>query len=212
RVVLEKPFCRLIHFERELPPEVASHAADPRVLVVAPLSGHHATLLRDTVRTILPDHDVYITNWIDARMVRLSLGEFHLHDYVLYCIDILRCLGRDTHVVSVCQPTVPVLAAVSLMVTLEDPVLPRSMTLMGGPIDPRQSPTAVNDLATAKPFESFERTVIHRVPGRYAGAGRRVYPGFLQHAGFVSMNPDRHAQSHWDFYLNLVRGDLEDAE
>ncbi len=212
RIALEKPFCRLLHFERALPPDLASHGADPRVLVVAPLSGHHATLLRDTVRAMLPDHDVYITDWVDARMVRLSLGEFHLHDYVQYCIDFLRHLGPDTHVVSVCQPTVPVLAAISLMATLGDPSLPRSMTLMGGPIDPRQSPTAVNDLATAKPFEWFERTVIHRVPGRYAGAGRRVYPGFLQHAGFVSMNPDRHAQSHWDFYLNLVRGDLEDAE
>jgi poly(3-hydroxybutyrate) depolymerase len=212
RVTLDKPFCRLLHFERQLPSGLQARRADPRVLLVAPLSGHHATLLRDTVRAMLPDHDVYITDWIDARMVPQSQGDFHLHDYVEYCIDFLRHLGAETHVISVCQPTVPVLAALSVMATLKDPQLPRSMTLMGGPIDPRRSPTAVNDLATTKPYQWFERTVIHRVPGRYPGSGRRVYPGFLQHAGFVAMNPDRHAQSHWDFYLNLVRGDLEDAE
>ena len=211
-VVLAKPFCRLLRFERQLPPALAGHADDPKVLMFAPLSGHHATLLRDTVRAMLPDHDVYITDWIDARMVPLADGNFHLHDYVNYAIEFIRALGPDVHLVAVCQPTVPVLAAVSLMSTLADPAAPRSMVMMGGPIDPRCSPTAVNDLATKKPFHWFERTVIHRVPGRYPGAGRRVYPGFLQHAGFVAMNPDRHAQSHWDYYLDLVRGDLEDAE
>ncbi len=212
RIELAKPFCRLLRFERQLPARLAERAADPTVLIFAPLSGHHSTLLRDTVRAMLPDHNVLITDWIDARMVPQKHGNFHLHDYVGYCVEFMRHLGPQTHLVSVCQPTVPVMAAVSVMATLKDPALPRSMTMMGGPIDPRESPTAVNDLATNKPFHWFERTVIHRVPGRYPGAGRRVYPGFLQHAGFVAMNPDRHAQSHWDFYLNLVRGDLEDAE
>jgi poly(3-hydroxybutyrate) depolymerase len=212
KVELARPFCKLLRFERHLPAKLSSRAKDPTVLVFAPLSGHHATLLRDTVRALLPDHNVLITDWVDARMVPVSQGNFHLHDYVAYCIEFIRHLGPDVHLMSVCQPTVPVLAAVSVMATLKDPGLPRSMVMMGGPIDPRRSPTAVNDLATNKPFHWFERTVIHRVPGRYPGAGRRVYPGFLQHAGFVAMNPDRHAQSHWDYYLNLVRGDLEDAE
>lgn len=212
KVELVRPFCRLLRFERQLPKRLSARANDPTVLVFAPLSGHHATLLRDTVRAMLPDYNVLITDWVDARMVPLAEGGFHLHDYVGYCIDFIRHLGPDVHLISVCQPTVPVLAAVSLMATLKDPTPARSMTLMGGPIDPRKSPTAVNDLATNKPFHWFERTVIHRVPGRYPGAGRPVYPGFLQHAGFVTMNPDRHAQSHWDFYLNLVKGDLEDAE
>jgi len=212
QVAMELPFCKLLRFERRLPARLAGHAADPKVLIFAPLSGHHATLLRDTVRAMLPDHDVYITDWIDARMVPLSQGDFHLHDYVAYCIRFIRHLGPDVHLMSVCQPTVPVLAAAAIMATLKDPAQARTMTMMGGPIDPRQSPTAVNEFATGKPFDWFERTVVHRVPGRYPGAGRRVYPGFLQHAGFVAMNPDRHAQSHWDFYLNLVRGDLEDAE
>ena len=211
-VEIDLPFCKLLRFERQLPPRLASRKNDPVVLIFAPLSGHHATLLRDTVRAMLPDHNVYITDWVDARMVPQSAGDFHLHDYVAYSIDFIRHLGPDVHLVSVCQPTVPVLAAVSIMATLKDPAQARSMTMMGGPIDPRKSPTAVNALATSKPFHWFERTVIHRVPGRYPGAGRRVYPGFLQHAGFVTMNPDRHAQSHWDFYLDLVRGDLEDAE
>jgi poly(3-hydroxybutyrate) depolymerase len=139
-------------------------------------------------------------------------GEFHLHDYVAYAIEFIRHLGPMVHLISVCQPTVPVMAAASIMATLKDQRQAASLTMMGGPIDSRQSPTRVNDLAVKKPFGWFERTVIHRVPGKYPGAGRRVYPGFLQHAGFVSMNPDRHAQSHWDFYLNLVRGDEEDAD
>ncbi len=212
RIELSRPFCRLLKFERLLPDALAHRRDDPVVLVFAPLSGHHATLLRDTVHALLPDHTVYITDWIDARMVPLSQGSFQLDDYVGYAIEFIRHLGPDVHVMSVCQPTVPVLGAISLMSSLDDPALPRSMTMMGGPIDTRRSPTDVNDLAQKRSFEWFERTVIYRVPARYAGAGRRVYPGFLQHAGFVAMNPDRHVTSHWDFYLSLVKGDLDDAE
>lgn len=206
---LDLPFCNLVHFKRQLP---ASRKADPTVLLVAPLSGHHATLLRDTVRALLPEHDVYVTDWVDARLVPLKLGPFHLDDYVHYVQDFIRLLGPQVHVISVCQPTVPVLAAISLMAAQKDPCLPRSMTMMGGPIDTRKSPTEVNKLATTKPFSWFENTLIHRVPVRYPGEGRPVYPGFLQHAGFVAMNPDRHLRSHYDFYLDLIKGDDEDAE
>ncbi|MCS6944060.1 MAG: polyhydroxyalkanoate depolymerase [Sutterellaceae bacterium] len=208
-VVLDKPFCKLLHFRRETPPH---RPADPTVLVVAPLSGHHATLLRDTVRALLPEHDVYITDWVDARMVPLSYGPFHLDDYVDYVTEFIRLLGPDLHVISVCQPTVPVLAAISLMASAQDPKLPRTMTMMGGPIDTRRNPTAVNALAKRKSYEWFENNVIFLVPANYPGYLRRVYPGFLQHAGFVAMNPDRHLKSHWDYYLDLVRGDMEDAE
>jgi len=212
RAVAHKPFCKLLHFERQLPAPLAHRATVPSVLLVAPLSGHHATLLRDTVRTLLQDHEVYITDWIDARMVPLSQGSFHLDDYVNYCIDFLRMLGPQVHAVSVCQPTVPVMAAVSLMCAINDSARPLSMTMMGGPIDTRHSPTVVNQYAADRPFAWFEDNLIYRVPGKYPGAGRRVYPGFLQHAGFIAMNPDRHATSHWDFYQSLIRGDLEDAE
>ncbi|MCB1608632.1 MAG: polyhydroxyalkanoate depolymerase, partial [Xanthomonadales bacterium] len=178
----------------------------------AALSGHHSTLLRDTVRTLLRDHKVFVTDWVDARMVPLDQGAFHLHDYVHYIQDFIRQIGaKNLHVISVCQPTVPVLAAVSLMAANGEAV-PRSMTMMGGPIDPRRSPTKVNDLATTKPLSWFEHNVIHEVPERYPGAGRKVYPGFLQHAGFLAMNPSRHFSSHWDFYKDLIRGDLDDAE
>lgn len=211
RVHMSKPFCRLLRFERMLPEHLSRHAGDPSVLIFAPLSGHHSTLLRDTVRAMLPDHNVYITDWIDARQVPLSHGPFHLDDYVAYVMEFIRLLAPDVHVMSVCQPTVPVLAAVSLMSTLKDRQLPRSMTMMGGPIDTRKSPTEVNALATKRPYSWFENSLIYRIPSKYPGSGRRVYPGFLQHAGFVAMNPDRHAQSHWDYYANLVKGDLEDA-
>ncbi|MBS9726898.1 polyhydroxyalkanoate depolymerase, partial [Stutzerimonas stutzeri] len=181
----------------------------PFVLVVAPLSGHHATLLRDTVRTLLRDHRVYVTDWVDARMVPASEGEFGLDDYIAYIQEFIRHLGVERlHVVSVCQPTVPVLAAVSLMASRGEPT-PRTLVMMGGPIDARCSPTAVNNLATQNPLSWFENNVIHTVPPSYPGAGRRVYPGFLQHAGFLSMNPSRHFSSHWDFYTDLVKGDLE---
>jgi poly(3-hydroxybutyrate) depolymerase len=212
RIEVARPFCRLIKFERLLPAKLKARAADPSVLVFAPLSGHHATLLRDTVRALLPHHNVYITDWVDARMVPVSEGPFHLDDYITYAADFIRHLGPQVHLVSVCQPTVPVLAAVSLLAQTRDPHLPLSMTMMGGPIDTRRNPTEVNALAQRRSYVWFERNVIYRVPGRYPGAGRQVYPGFLQHAGFVAMNPDRHLNSHWDYYLDLVRGDMEDAE
>lgn len=206
---LQKPFCNLVHFQRAIP---KTRHADPTVLLVAPLSGHHATLLRDTVRALLPQHDVYVTDWIDARMVPTSAGLFGLNDYVKYVQEFIRLLGPDLHVISVCQPTVPVLAAISLMASNKEPCLPRSMTMMGGPIDTRESPTQVNRLATTKPYSWFENNLIHRVPPRYPGSGRQVYPGFLQHTGFVAMNPDRHLRSHYDFYLDLLKGDESDAE
>jgi poly(3-hydroxybutyrate) depolymerase len=211
QVVVDKPFCKLLHFKRAIGPGDGGRT-DPTVLVVAPLSGHHATLLRDTVRALLPEHDVYITDWVDARMVPLAHGPFHLDDYVDYVTEFIRLLGPDLHVISVCQPTVPVLAAISLMASANDPKLPRSMTMMGGPIDTRRNPTAVNALATRKSYEWFENNVIFKVPSNYPGYLRRVYPGFLQHAGFVAMNPDRHLKSHWDYYLDLVKGDMEDVE
>ncbi len=211
-VEIDKPFCRLLKFERQLPEKLAANRNDPKVLVFAPLSGHHSTLLRDTVRALLPHHNVYITDWVDARMVPLSDGNFHLDTYIGYAIDFIRALGPDVHLMSVCQPTVPVMAAVSIMAAENDPQMPLTMTMMGGPIDVRKSPTEVNDLAFNKPYEWFERNLIYVVPAKYPGAGRKVYPGFLQHAGFVSMNPDRHVNSHYDYYLDLVRGDLDDVE
>ena len=212
--VLAKPFCNLIRFKRftDDSATVDDLKDDPIVLVVAPLSGHHATLLRDTVRTLLQDHKVYITDWIDARMVPAEKGAFHLHDYVAYIQEFIRHIGaKNLHVISVCQPTVPVLAAISLMASNGEPT-PRSMTMMGGPIDTRRSPTQVNDLATTKPLSWFQNSVIHDVPANYPGHGRRVYPGFLQHTGFIAMNPGRHLSSHWDFYEDLLKGDLEDAQ
>lgn len=207
-----KPFCTLLHFKKAMPAAALEALAQPKVLLVAPLSGHHSTLLRDTVRALLPDHDVYITDWTDARMVPVESGAFHLDDYIFYVQDFIRQLAPDLHVISVCQPTVPVLAAISLMASAKDDKLPKTMTMMGGPIDPRRSPTAVNDLAIEKSFSWFENTVIYSVPGNYPGHGRRVYPGFLQHAGFIAMNPGRHAQSHREFYNHLVIGDDDSAE
>jgi poly(3-hydroxybutyrate) depolymerase len=212
QTVVSKPFCELLHFKKDMSEGDFAALKQPTVLVVAPLSGHHATLLRDTVRALLPDQDVYITDWVDARMVPMSDGPFHLDDYIFYVQDFIRHLGPDVHVISVCQPTVPVLAAISLMATNKDPKLPRTMVMMGGPIDPRKSPTAVNDLAAEKPYSWFENTVVYAVPGNYPGFGRKVYPGFLQHAGFIAMNPGRHAQSHREFYQHLVRGDDDSAE
>jgi poly(3-hydroxybutyrate) depolymerase len=214
KLVIDKPFCRLLRFKRYTDDvgNIKDMKNDPTVLVVAPLSGHHATLLRDTVRTLLPDHKVFITDWVDARMVDKVHGEFGLDDYVAYIEEFIRTIGAaNLHVISVCQPTVPVLAAVSLMAARGEPT-PRSLVMMGGPIDPRESPTAVNNLATEKPLWWFETNVIHTVPANYPGRGRRVYPGFLQHAGFMAMNPERHFESHWDFYQDLVKGDLDDAD
>ena len=212
KIEISNDFCRLIKFEREFPAALAKRQADPVVIIFAPLSGHHATLLRDTVKSMVAKHQVYVTDWIDARLVPIKAGPFHLDDYVAYAMQFIRHLGPDVHLVSVCQPTVPVLAAVSLLATLKDPAQPRSMTMMGGPIDARKSPTEVNNLATTRRFDWFENTVIQVVPTKYPGAGRRVYPGFLQHAGFVAMNPDKHMTSHWDFYKDLLRGDLGDAD
>ncbi len=211
---LRKPFCRLVRFKRysDDAEVIAALKDDPVVLVVAPLSGHHATLLRDTVRTLLRDHKVYVADWIDARMVPVEDGAFGLEDYVAYIEDFIRHIGAaNLHVMSVCQPTVPVLAAVSLMAARGEAV-PRSLVMMGGPIDARRSPTQVNGLATRNPLSWFENNVIHTVPQPYPGEGREVYPGFLQHAGFIAMNPSRHFMSHWDFYSDLVKGDLQDAD
>jgi len=207
-VALEKPFCKLLHFT----PATPRSGPAPKVLVVAPLSGHHATLLRDTVRQLLVEHDVWITDWVDARLVPLSDGPFHLADYVEYVQDFIRLLSPDLHVMSVCQPTVPVLCAIALMAEAGEPNPPKTMTMMGGPIDARKSPTAVNNLAMTRPISWFERHVIDRVPAKYPGYNRRVYPGFLQHMGFVAMNPDRHLNAHWDYFNHLVEGDDDSAE
>lgn len=209
QIVCSKAFCHLRSFVRDVSDETQKNS--PTVLVCAPLSGHHSTLLRDTVRTLLQNHNVFITDWIDARMVPFTQGPFGLDDYVAYIQDFIRLLNADIHVLSVCQPTVPVLAAISLMASNGEP-LPRSMIMMGGPIDTRKSPTGVNDLATERPLSWFQNNVIYPVPTKYPGYMRKVYPGFLQHAGFVAMNPNRHATSHWDYYLDLIRGDDEDAE
>ncbi|MEO6408520.1 MAG: polyhydroxyalkanoate depolymerase [Burkholderiaceae bacterium] len=213
QVALAKPFCRLLRFKRftDDMPMLTRMKDQPVVLVVAPLSGHHSTLLRDTVRALLKDHKVYITDWTDARMVPLEHGPFHLADYVAYIQEFIRHIGPQVNVISVCQPTVPVLAAISLMATAGERV-PLTMTMMGGPIDARLSPTAVNNLATNKSYDWFENNVIYRVPSNFPGSGRRVYPGFLQHTGFVAMNPDRHVSSHYDYFLDLVRGDGDSVD
>jgi poly(3-hydroxybutyrate) depolymerase len=214
RISLAKPFCNLIRFKRfsDDVKIIQKLKDDPVVLVVAPLSGHHSTLLRDTVRTLLQDHKVYITDWIDARLVPLEDGDFSLDDYVHYIQDFIRSIGAENlHVISVCQPTVPTLGAISLMASAGEKT-PASMIMMGGPIDARKSPTAVNNLAEQKSYNWFESHVVYKVPPTYPGAGRRVYPGFLQHTGFIAMNPQNHMQSHWDFFQNLVRGDEQDAE
>ena len=202
---VEKPFCRLLHFEKVGAPRM------PRVLVFAPLSGHFATLVRDTVRTLLVDHDVWVTDWIDAKEIPITQGPFHFDDYVAYVREFVAFMGRDSHAISVCQPTVPVMAAVSLMAA-DGEAIPRTLTMMGGPIDTRRSPTAVNKLAKTRPMSWFEAKVIQRVPMRYPGFMRRVYPGFLQFAGFVAMNPDRHIESHVQYYHHLVEGDGESAD
>ena len=213
QVALEKPFCRLIRFKRFSDDAATLEAmkTQPTVLVVAPLSGHHSTLLRDTVKSLLQDLKVYITDWTDARMVPVEAGPFHLDDYIAYVQEFIAQIGPDVHVMSVCQPTVPVLAAVALLASAGKPT-PLSLTMMGGPIDARKSPTAVNNLAMTRSYDWFENNVIYRVPQNYPGAHRRVYPGFLQHTGFVAMNPDRHATAHYDYFLDLVRGDDDSTE
>jgi poly(3-hydroxybutyrate) depolymerase len=211
RTEWSRPFCNLLRFKR-LTDDTNTLVAikdQPVVLIVAPLSGHYATLLRDTVKTMLKDHKVYITDWVNARLVPLSEGQFTLDDYVNYVQDCIRHVQSkygNCHVMSVCQPTVPVLAAVSLMAGRGEKS-PLSMTMMGGPIDARKSPTAVNNLAMNKSYSWFENNVIYKVPSKFPGAGRRVYPGFLQHTGFVAMNPDHHAKSHYDYFKDLIKGD-----
>ena len=216
RVEITKPFCELRRFKRfsDDPQTLTDMKQQPVVLIVAPLSGHYATLLRETVRTMLADHKVYITDWTNARLVPMASGTFHLDDYVNYVQDFIRHIQGiygNCHVLSVCQPTVPVLAAVSLMASRGEQT-PLSMTMMGGPIDARRSPTAVNNLATTHDIKWFENNVIYPVPATFPGAGRMVYPGFLQHMGFVSMNPDRHASSHYDYFKNLLKGDGDSVE
>ena len=216
RIEIDKPFCELRRFKRftDDPVTLTRLKDQPAVLIVAPLSGHYATLLRDTVKTMLKDHKVYITDWKNARIVPLSEGTFHLDDYVNYVQEFIRHLQSkygNCHVISVCQPTVPVFAAISLMASRGE-TTPLSMTMMGGPIDARLSPTSVNNLATTKPYEWFENNVIYRVPSNFPGAGRRVYPGFLQHTGFVAMNPNNHARSHYDYFKDLIKGDDASAE
>ena len=204
--VLTLPFGTLLRFKKDVDIE------QPRVLVVAPLSGHFATLLRNTVRTLLPDHDVYITDWHNARDVPLEAGAFGFDDYVDYLIKFMEKLGPGAHLVAVCQPCVQALAAVAVMAADGNPAQPSSMTLMAGPIDTRVNPTKVNKLATSKPMSWFERNLIARVPWKYPGAGRMVYPGFVQLTAFVSMNVNRHYNAHQELYEHLRNGEHEKAQ
>ena len=208
--IWERPFCRLLHFERTF--EHLPRRPQPRLLIVAPMSGHYPTLLRGTVEAFLPNHDVYLTEWIDARMVPVSEGRFDLDDYIDYLISMLHLLGGDTHIIAVCQPSVPVMAAVARMEAENDPYVPHSMVLMGGPIDTRVNPTGVNKLAEARGTEWFRRNVITKVPFPNPGFMRDVYPGFLQLHGFVSMNLERHIEAHRNLFLNLVKGDGDSAQ
>ncbi len=205
-IVETRAFGRLLRFRRE------GRSGDPKLLIVAPMSGHFATLLRGTVERMLPTHDVHITDWADAKMVPLSEGVFDFDDYIDYVIGFLETMGPGTHVIAVCQPAVPVYAALALMGADKHPCTPVSATLMGGPIDPSKAPTRVNDVATERPFSWFQKTVIMEVPMGYPGVGRRVYPGWVQLAGFMSMNLGNHIQSHWTMFSHLVDGEGEQAD
>ncbi len=207
-IVWERPFCRVIAFDRDHP----SAANQPKLLIVAPMSGHYATLLRGTVETFLPTHRVMITDWADASMVPLADGRFDLDDYIDYLKDMFRNLGPDLHVMAVCQPAVPVVAAVARLEAENDPAIPRSMILMGGPIDTRRSPTAVNRLAEERGIDWFKQHCIVKVPPSHPGFWRDVYPGFLQLSGFMAMNIDRHLSAHWEMFNHLVEGDGDSAE
>lgn len=207
--VWSRPFCSLLHFRRDVKP---GRPDDPKILLVAPMSGHYATLLRGTVEALLPHADVYITDWIDARMVPVTEGTFDLDDYIDYVIEMLHVLGPKTNVVAVCQPSVPVLAAVAVIEAAKDPFAPASMTLMGGPIDTRINPTAVNAMAQDRPLSWFKDNVVMNVPWPQPGCMRPVYPGFLQLSGFMSMNLDRHVTAHKEFFEHLVKNDGESAE
>jgi len=204
--VLHTPFCNLVHFRRD------TRATDPTVLVVAPLSGHHATLVRETLRTLLPDHDLYVTDWLDARVVPVSTGPFDLDDYIALMQRFLKHLGPEVHVLSVCQPAVAVLSAISLLAEDEPAAQPRTMVLMAGPVDTRVNPTEVNRLSETRPLAWFERWALDRVPATEPGAGRWVCPGYVQLNGFVSMNADRHVAAHWKLFRDVVHGDEEGAE
>jgi poly(3-hydroxybutyrate) depolymerase len=210
RVLIQKPFCNLVQFEREV--SAWRRWNDPKLLVVAPMAGHFATLLRGTVRDLLPHFDVYVTEWQDARFVPRGEGSFDLDTYIDYILEFLRFFGGNVHVMAVCQPTVPVFAAVSLMEAAGDPAVPRSMILMAGPIDARESPTAVNRFAESRTIEWFERNVITQVPWPYPGMMRLVYPGFLQLSGFMGMNLERHVNAHRDLFHNLIKGDGDSAD
>ncbi|HOV03585.1 MAG TPA: polyhydroxyalkanoate depolymerase, partial [Kaistiaceae bacterium] len=209
KVVWSRPFCNLLHFEKA---SLDHTRRDPKILMVAPMSGHYATLLRGTVEGMLPTHDVYITDWVDARIVPAAEGRFDLDDYIDYIIAMLHALGGDTHIMAVCQPSVPVLAAVAVMEGMGDRYAPLSMTLMGGPIDTRANPTAVNDLASKRDMSWFKGNVIMKVPLPHAGFMREVYPGFLQLSGFMGMNLDRHISAHHEFFNHLIEGDGDSAE
>jgi poly(3-hydroxybutyrate) depolymerase len=211
--VWSSPWCNMVHFARdgEALERARGKRTDPTVLIVAPMSGHYATLLRSTVEAFLPEHEVYITDWIDARMVPLMMGRFDLNDYIDHVISMLRELGPDTHVVAVCQPGPLVLAAVSVMAQQDDPCSPATMTIMGSPIDARKSPTEPNKLAEERDITWFKQNMIHTVPVLYPGAFRRVYPGFVQLASFMGMNMQRHVDAHYGYYQNLVKGDGDDA-
>jgi poly(3-hydroxybutyrate) depolymerase len=202
-------FCNLIHFQRDLPPGTKPQ---PRLLIVAPMSGHFATLLRGTVEAFLPTHEVYITDWVDARLVPLAAGKFDLDDYIDYVKAMIRLLGPDVNVLAVCQPSVPVAAAIARLEAEDDPCIPRSMILMGGPIDTRESPTEVNKLAQRRGIKWFRDNCISHVPFPHPGVGREVYPGYLQLSGFMAMNLDRHITAHWDMFNHLVDGDGDSAE
>ncbi len=211
-IVLNKPFGDLRRFTH---PGLAPDA--PRLLIVAPMSGHYATLLRGTVARMAQSCEVYITDWADAKVVPLSEGRFDLDDYIDYAIEFLEFIagqddGRGVHAMAVCQPSVPVFAATAILNMHKSPAAPRTLTMMGGPIDTRESPTTVNDLAMERPIEWFRQSVIATVPGQYRGAGRRVYPGFLQLAGFMSMNLGNHLMSHWEMFKHLTVGDQEGAQ
>jgi poly(3-hydroxybutyrate) depolymerase len=210
RRLVSKPFCNLLHFERDMP--ARRRKRDPKVLLVAPMAGHFPTLLRGTVSDMLPDHEVYVTEWEDARRVPRDAGPFDLDDYVDYIVEFIRYFRGDVHVMAVCQPTVPVFAAVSLMEAVRDRSVPRSMILMAGPIDARVNPTDVNRFAEGKSVEWFERHVITQVPWPHPGMMRDVYPGFLQLYGFMGMNLDRHITAHRHHFQNLVKGDGDSAE
>ena len=208
--LIAKPFCNLLHFERQIPE--GRSRLDPKVLLVAPMAGHFPTLLRGTVRDMLPDHDVYVTEWEDARRVPREAGPFGLDEYIDYIVEFVRYFRGNVHVIAVCQPTVPVFAAIALMEAVRDRFVPRSMILMAGPIDTRISPTAVNCFAQGKSLAWFEQNVVMQVPWPHQGMMRRVYPGFLQLSGFMGMNLDRHLTAHRHHFQNLIRGDGDSAE